>query len=156
MNSMKRIVTTIIFLLVAYTAVFAQPDKNKEKDRERIKALKVAFITEKVNLKTDQAEKFWPVYNRYEKERHDIKRGFLDKYAKENPSVDKHAAHEYINDNIEYQEQVLNLKKKYKDEMLKVISAQQLATLYDAERDFKQMLLKELGDRHKGPTPSNK
>ena len=135
-------------------ALLAQPDK-KEKDWERIKALKVAFITEKINLKADQAEKFWPVYNRYEKERRDIKRGYLANYTKHNPTSDPHTAHEYIDANIEYQEHVLNLKKKYKDELLKIISAQQLAQLYDAERDFKKMLLKELGDRRGGP-PSHK
>ena len=42
------------------------------------------------------------------------------------------------------------IKKKYKDEFLKVISPEQLADLYRAERGFKEMLLRELG-RRQGP-----
>ena len=35
---------------------------------ERVKAIRVAVLTEKMNLSTEEAEKFWPVYNEYERD----------------------------------------------------------------------------------------
>lgn len=148
---MRKIGLLLMTLLVAFTTVWGQPRSPEE--RERIKALKIAYITEKVELSAEQAEKFWPVYNRFEREMHKLHRGFMDKYRDENPTMDERRAHDYIDANLDFQEQLLALKKKYKDEFLKIISAEQLAELYMAERGFKEMLLKELRRRQDGPPP---
>lgn len=145
---MRKFGLLILAILFTINNVWAQPDDPKH--RERIKALKIAYITEHVNLNAEQAEKFWPVYNRFEKELHNLHRGFMDKYRNDNPGADRRTAHEYIDANLDFQEQALTIKKNYKDEFLKVISAQQLADLYRAERGFKEMLLRELG-RRQGP-----
>lgn len=146
---MRKTGLLLMTFLIACTTVWAQPGTPEQ--RERIKALKIAYITEKVELSTEQAEKFWPVYNQFEKEMHNLHRGFMDKYRDENPASDERRAHEYIDANLDFQEQALELKKKYKDEFLKMISAEQLAELYMAERGFKEMLLKELRRRQDGP-----
>ena len=52
-----------------------------------------------------------------------------------------------IDDDIEMQEKMLELRKKYKEEFLKVISPKQMAALVDAEREFKKMLLQQLRER---------
>lgn len=145
---MRKIGLLILAILFALNHTWAQPDNPKH--RERIKALKIAYITEHVNLSAEQAEKFWPVYNRFEKELHNLHRGFMEKYRTDNPNADRRTAHEYIDANLDFQEQALAIKKKYKDEFLKVISPEQLADLYRAERGFKEMLLRELG-RRQGP-----
>lgn len=146
---MRKIGLLILAVLFTLSAANAQPDNPKH--RERIKALKIAYITEHVNLSAEQAEKFWPVYNMFESEMHNLHRGFMEKYRNDNPNTDRRTAHEYIDANLDFQEQALELKKKYKDEFLKVISAQQVADLYRAERGFKEMLLKELRRRQDGP-----
>ena len=65
---MKKILL-ITLLLITTTNVFAQ----RQHRFERIKALKTAYITEKVDLSSSEAEKFWPIYNKYEKELHQLK-----------------------------------------------------------------------------------
>lgn len=143
--------TTVLFLLtwlVAFATATGQPQPDK--NRERIKALKVAYITEQLNLKADQAEKFWPVYNKFENEKRQVRKVYIDKFKNENPTGTPQAAREFIDANLEYQEQELDLKKKYKDQLLKTITAEQLAKLYQAEKGFKQMLLKELCNRPAG------
>ena len=52
-----------------------------------------------------------------------------------------------IDDDIEMQEKMLELRKKYKEEFLKVISPKQLATLVESEREFKKLLLQQLKER---------
>ena len=54
---MKTIKILILTLFVT-TSAFAQ-----KFDKEKIKALKIAHITEQMDLTKDEAQKFWPIYN---------------------------------------------------------------------------------------------
>lgn len=143
---MKKILFILIVTILYTSSGFAQPhDKH-----ERIKALKIAYITDKLALTSEQSAAFWPIYNEYEKERWALRTDFFEAYKDKNPSADPKTAHQYINDDLEYQQEELDLKKKYKEKLLKVISAQQLAELYRSEHGFKKMLIEELRER-RGP-----
>lgn len=149
---MKKLVYILMALLLQCTVLMAQPQKS-----ERIRTIKIGFISERLDLSTEQAAKFWPVYNRYQDELKTVRKEFKQKYKAANPGSDADMARQFVADNIEYKEAELNLQKKYKNELLKIISAQQLATLYQAERDFKTMLLKQLKDNRgrKAPASNN-
>ena len=58
---MKKIAITLLFIVITMSA-FSQ----KKEKRERIKTLKIAFITEKLELTETEAQKFWPIYNAHE------------------------------------------------------------------------------------------
>lgn len=151
---MKRIAFLLLSLLWLSTSVLAQPhDKDHKGRHDRIRALKIAFVTERVALTPAQAEKFWPIYNQYDKELWDIRRSFFQKYKDQNKDLDPETARRYVEDNLDYQEQTLDLKKQYKSKLLKVISAQQLADLYQSERDFKKMLIEQLSKRRDARKP---
>jgi Spy/CpxP family protein refolding chaperone len=113
----------------------------------RVKAIKVGYITDRLELTSTQATTFWPVYNSYETELREARKAFRQKYKDAN--VDKNAleAEQYIEDNLDFQAQALELRRKYKERLLKVISPQQLASLYESERDFKKLLIQQLRDR---------
>ncbi|OSZ78922.1 hypothetical protein CAP35_11925 [Chitinophagaceae bacterium IBVUCB1] len=136
---MRRVVHIIIAILVFAIAANAQPAKRME----RVRAIKVAYITDKLQLTTEQSAKFWPIYNRFEEERSDIVRQYRRGGAVETTDEPLRS----VDDDIEMQEKILALRKKYKDEFLKVISPKQLAALIEAEREFKKMLLQQLRER---------
>lgn len=147
---MKHIAYIIFFLLLPMTMI-AQSREGKE----RIRTIKIGLISERLNLTPEQAAKFWPVYNRLQDELKVVRRDFKQKYKQSNPGSDEHMAREYVVDNIEYKQAELNLHKKYKEEFLKIITAQQLASLYQAERDFKTMLLKQLKENKANKAPAS-
>ena len=65
---MKNKIFTIILLFVSIST-FAQLEKEKgytKKISEKLKALKVAHITEQLDLTKKEAENFWPIYNAHE------------------------------------------------------------------------------------------
>ena len=151
---MKKFLTAALLLLFAATQGFSQ-DRSPRGDRpdenhrfERIHATKVAYITDKLRFTPEQSAQFWPLYNKYEKEVHSARRAFFEKYKDEHKN-DEGAARQYVDDDLDYQQEVLDLKRKYKDDFLKIISTQQLADLYKSEREFKLLLLKELNERRK-------
>lgn len=65
-NSLK--IGLVLLMVLFSTFSFAQ-DRSK---REKIKTLKVAFITERLNLSTNEAQSFWPLYNDYEEKRESL------------------------------------------------------------------------------------
>lgn len=136
---MKQLINIIVLIVLSCTTLLAQP---KGERFEKIHAIKVAYITDKINLTPEQAERFWPVYNRYGDEMRAVRRAYKEQQGNAMRSIDE---------DIEAQEKILNLRKKYKDEFLKVISAQQLSQLYDAEREFKKMLIQQLKQRRGNP-----
>ncbi len=133
---MKKIGYIVLILLLTTATAFAQPRQKFE----RIHAIKVAYITDKVQLTSEQAAEFWPVYNRFEDELFSTRR----KYIKNVDDI------ETAKDDLELQQEMLDIRKKYQREFLKIISEQQLNELYIAEREFKKMLLQQLKARRDG------
>lgn len=119
----------IILLLIAFAGIsyisLAQPPK------ERIKVIKMGYITKELNLTSAEAEKFWPVYNEYFAE--------IEKAVKENEP-----------DELKREEKILNIRKKYKPEFKKVLNDDaRVNKVFSIDRNFKEMLRKEMEERRK-------
>ena len=65
----NKILLVLIFLLSIHS--FAQ--SQMEEKKEQIRALKVGFITTELALTTDEAAKFWPIYNAYDDKQFEIR-----------------------------------------------------------------------------------
>jgi len=138
---MKQLLFAILIVLCATTSFAQKPGM------ERILAAKAAYVTDKIHLNKDQYATFLPLYDSYEREIWSTRKAFKQKY-KSGTTDDHGSCMQFVDDNIDFQQQVLDIKKKYKDQFLKLISAQQLADLYVAEREFNQLLLKRMKERH--------
>ena len=97
--------------------------------REKIQALKVAFITQKLHLSPSEAEKFWPVYNQYDNE------------------ITQLRATKRDGDVLENEEKLLDIRKKYKPSFEKILGSERLNDLYNAERDFRKVLIQRLKEK---------
>lgn len=123
---MKKILVLIFFLIVHnyFCPVFAQDSVNS-----RIEALKVAYITKELNLSPQEAQQFWPLYNQYSSE--------VNKSRKK-----------YANDELAYEEDVLNVRKKYYNQFKKVlVSGERVNKMYAMERSYRELLRNELRQR---------
>ena len=71
---MKRFIVMIAAAALTVGAMAQAPVRGatpkgpdfKKQQQERIQAEKVAYITSQLDLSTAEAEKFWPVYNKYD------------------------------------------------------------------------------------------
>ncbi len=125
--------------------------QRREERMEKVKSAKIAYLTDKLQLTSEQAQKFWPLYNEYEAERRSAHtRTRLTRGANLNDLTDQQLR-EAINEMHAVRQNELNVEKKYVDKFLKVISVRQLATLYQSERDFTRVLLKKLDNQRPGP-----
>jgi hypothetical protein len=135
----KKGLLGIILFLNMSTELIAQ---ERREHYQRIEAIKVAFITKKLDLTSEEAQKFWPVYNNYQKELMVMMRKRREDRQK--TDIDPN---EKINADLTYESRMLDLKKKYKKLYLKVIPAEKVLLLYQAEREFREHLIKQLKHR---------
>ena len=145
---MKKIFLIGLLFTLLIPAAFAQRGMQGERPMERIHAAKMAYITDRLRLSSDQTIHFTPIYTEYEQEVRDTRRKYLQKYKGINPDeADDATSRQYIDDNLDLQQELIQIKRKYNDRFLKVISVQQLADLAQAEREFKQILMQRLKER---------
>lgn len=133
----------ILSLFMLFTAIsFGQ----HKKDWEKIKSLKVAYITEKLSLDSKEAQEFWPIYNEYEEKRHELMRKehtqIKDKLENSDDLSEKEAK-KLLTLKIAIEEDEEELDKAFLMEVSKVTSAKKALLLLKAEEDFKRDLIKQ-------------
>ena len=146
-----RFIYTMLFLLISSLS-FAQNFKER---KEKVKALKVAFITEKLDLTTEEAQKFWPIYNAFDDKqgelRHEKMKSILDRFKPGNvEKLSEKDASNSLAQMEKIEEDLFNLKKKFIKDLQGVISAKKIIKLKKAEEDFNRELLKQMREKRRG------
>ncbi len=146
---MKKIL--VILLLCVSFGVSAQ----KGKRHERIKALKISFLTEKLSLTEKEAQEFWPVYNAFEQKMNQIRFKEIRSIRKEIRSnldtMSDSQALALIERFKKAENQIHDLKTDFSGKLSKIISPKKMIRLKLAEEDFKKKMLEEFKKRrHQG------
>lgn len=113
---------------------------------------KIAFITSRLTLTQDQAQRFWPLYNEFVGRRRELNRGArqLRNEAK-NPTLSDAQLRDNFNQDFAIRQQQLDLEKSYFDRLQKALTMRQVAELYQAERDFTKEVLRRVASRDESP-----
>jgi Spy/CpxP family protein refolding chaperone len=138
-NNMQKIFLLVAIALAGFLQVSAQ------EGNEKIEAMKIAFITKRLQLTPEESQKFWPVYNQYEAEKKQIRQSTIGtvKDLKEDGDFTNAEAEQAIAKYVEFKAKDLDLIKKYVVEFRKILPATKVAKLVTAEDHFKKMLAKQ-------------
>ena len=121
----------ILFLFISSTYI-CNAQAGKKDRTEDINTVKIAYITNQLNLTPGEAQKFWPIYNRYFSE--------VKKAQQDTPD-----------DIVAFQEKLVNIRKKYKTDFKNVLGTDdRVNKVYTAEAKFISMLRNELKSRRNG------
>jgi Spy/CpxP family protein refolding chaperone len=147
-------ISKILPLLIAFVSlnVIAQDGPIIRKKKEQIKALKVAFITNELELTSDEATKFWPLFNAFEEKQQEIKKQKFKGYLKrvDNDSFDNLSekdATTMLAQMESTEDELYQLKKKFMASLKGVISPIKILKLKKAEENFNRKLLQQYRDR---------
>ncbi|MEO9003463.1 MAG: hypothetical protein ABI288_01950 [Ginsengibacter sp.] len=111
--------------LIAIFTFFLVSAQNGQRS-EKIQALKIAFITQRLDLNSAEAEKFWPIYNEYEVEINNLR------------------ISNKTGDVLDNEQRLLDIKKKYSPRFEKILGPQKLNKFFNAEKEFRNVLIKRL------------
>ncbi len=126
----------------------SQQKVEHQKQKERIEAQRIAFITDKLELTPTEAQVFWPVYNEYDKKRHELNKGFRKDRRDDNvieELTDKEAL-EIADQQLVEAQKMLDLRKEYHSRFKSVLPPKKLLKLYDSEREFQKHLIDRIRD----------
>ncbi|TDE28770.1 MULTISPECIES: sensor of ECF-type sigma factor [Flavobacterium] len=141
----------ILLLFVSFN-FYAQGESMKEK-KEQIKALKVAFFTTELDLTTNEAERFWPIYNTFDDKQFELRHQKMRTYMKRmsDGSLDKiteKEANTFLAQIEDTEEELFLLRKKFMKNVRTILPAVKIVKLKKAEEDFNRKLLQQY--RNKG------
>jgi len=151
MKTIKLISLTIALLTISILAT-AQSGKKGDHcplDSEKIKAEKVSFITEKMDLTVKEAQLFWPVYNELDekmdvlfKEEHKITKELKTSIA----TLSDKEIEAKLDRLVEIRGEKSKLEETYHEKFKTVLPVKKVALLYQADREFRKHLLQKYKD----------
>jgi hypothetical protein len=141
----RGFVCLMIMLIIVPVSISAQNQRL-----ERLESYKIAFFTRRLNLSSGEAEKFWPVYNEFQKQKNVIQ-------------AEKAAIIRIFNQNETTlsQTELINLGDKliatitqesalavtFHMKLKEVLPPAKVIRLYQVENQYRVQLLNELQDR---------
>ncbi|MBC7524116.1 MAG: sensor of ECF-type sigma factor [Flavobacterium sp.] len=150
---MKNYTLTAIILLFVSMASFAQLGNRFQDKKDQIKAMKVGYITNELNLTPDEASKFWPLFNAFEQKQQDVRKTKLKNYIDksfDSDGIDKLSdkdANTLLTQMENSEEELYFAKKKFISSLKTILPAVKIIKLKKAEVEFSRKLLKQYRDR---------
>lgn len=132
----KLYLLAIISVLGIGTNAFAQ---RPPVDQEKLQAARIAFITTRLDLKPEQAEKFWPIFNLYNDQREKTMRQ-ISELGKGVETIGEDEAKSRIQQRLKFQSELLEKEKAFVNDVSKVLSSKQILMLNNISRDFNRQL----------------
>lgn len=146
---MKQLIP-ILFLLLTVTCsdfLYAQDNNRHNNDRlDRFRSEKVSFLTDKLQLTLSDAQKFWPLYNEFDKKRWEaqhLRRELEYKVQFSSMSLSNSDVIQLTRDFSSSMQKEAELYVKYNEEFLKIIPPEKVLLLYKSENEFRMHLLRK-------------
>ncbi len=142
----------LIIILGSHAKAQQRPDKPHKEKKEKIKAQKIAFISDKLDLSPRTAQLFWPVYNEAEAQKEKEMKAYRNNYDIRNIDLDKLSEEELskmVDSFMNHRQRLNEIDKIYHLKYKDVLSSKQLILLYEAEKQFRFVLLKQVRERQK-------
>jgi hypothetical protein len=155
---MKRKYISFIFVLTAFFLFIIIAGASAQEDRfEKYKSIKVAYITDQINLTPDEAEVFWPVYNDFENKRnkiHEERIKLTEYFRKNSETLSEAEISKILGDYIGFYKAENELMIEYNNKLKQILSPVKVMKLHIAEIQFRHYLIekiKEQRGRERGP-----
>ena len=152
---MKKVFSVLCALMVLSMGAFAQGPQGPRRGadngwRERVRAEKVAFLTEEIDLTESEAQVFWPIYNEIQKAQRDGFEAVKNAYDAMAKGVEEKKGsketEKLVKAYIDAKEKNEGIETKYLNKLLKVLPAEKVARYYVAEEKFRHQQIGRLGN----------
>lgn len=143
----KHIIQLLFPLLALMpVAILAQDKKDK------IETMHIAYLSQKLDLSSSEAEKFWPIYNEYKSAQDNLRKERMDDVlaVKRAGGVDNMSdadVQKLITGETDLETRELDLRKEYVVKFQQAIPIRKVAKFFIAEDEFKRYLLNQLRKR---------
>jgi hypothetical protein len=128
---MKKLFSVLVIFCWLTLPLHSQPGPEPQGPAAgRIETMKINYVTNRLHLTPQEAQRFWPIYRFYSAEK---RQAFLVYRSNGNE--------------LERQETMLNIRKKYSLEFLKALSPGKINDFFKAENEFETTVILEIRRR---------
>ncbi len=139
LNPMKALKIYLLLLFMAASSLAFAQRNGQPVDPERLQAARIAYITTRISLKTEQAEKFWPLFNSFTESR-DASMRTMGELSRGVESMSEEEAKSRIQQKLQIQQKLVQDEKIFVSEAAKVLTYKQLLLLQNIAKDFNRHL----------------
>jgi len=138
----------VCMLLVSGAAMGQKEPPRFQEAMAKMKAERVSFLTDKLELTVQEAEKFWPIYNEYLAKREEMMWGKREKMKKDfaPDQLTDEEMNEMLNDILDQEVKAAQLKKDYFNKIKAVLPIKKVLTLHRVEQEFMNHMLNKIRD----------
>lgn len=151
---MKKLLNIFIVtaLMIAGAASAHAQHKFDEGWKERVMSEKIAFLTVELNITPEEAQIFWPVYNKVEKELDQARHKTIKAYKALSEAIETGKSSKDISSLLDNYLQAKSAQEKLDNSSAaaykEVLPVEKVAKLYVAEEKFRRQYIHKL---HKKP-----
>ncbi len=117
----------VLLMLLILAGLQAYPQQqNRQSAHDQIESLRIAFISQQLNLSPEEAQRFWPIYNAYRNESEALQKSYPGQLT--------------ADQQLELEQKKLDLKRKYKPQFETALGKEKLNQLYNLEHKFQEKL----------------
>ena len=141
------------FALLSISNAQSQPQHKNNGWQERIQSEKIAFLTAELNLSPEEAQVFWPVYNKIAAEKKELNKAVKTSYkalleALNSDTATDKEIDKLLDDYLAAKQANKEAGKGDVKEFRKVLSSKKVAKLYIAEENFRRQQLQKMRGNH--------
>jgi hypothetical protein len=143
---MRKLIIFVLMIVSSLQGIAQDAEMESIRDargRERIRAAHAAYVTQRLELTPEQAEKFWPVYHEYYKKRREIRQQLRD--ARRSGTDET----KLLELDLKIKQQELDLEKEYTDRLQTIIPPEKVLELRNVEFDFRKLILRQIQQRRR-------
>lgn len=144
MRHIKIIISTCLLLL---NAGWVLGQRNVDFDNPKIEQLKIGYLTEKMDLSTREAQKFWPLYNEYNQEMRLVKgktRLKMNEIKLSLGNTSEKELEQLADELVDLRIKEGKIFEKYYPQFKSALSIEKVLQFYKAEEEFPRWVLRQV------------
>jgi hypothetical protein len=140
-----------IIILTLFLTVLNCLGQDKKESSAKVKALKVAFLTQELQLSSMEAEKFWPLYNKHREKLDSLRnigRTAIKKKIKEVGdlnNLEESEAKKFVLLRLNLERQISAEREAFVPSISPFLPYKKILKLYISEREFAKKLMQKYG-----------
>ena len=137
----------VILLTIALSSIFTNM-KAQEDRKEQIERLRVAFISEELDLSSEEAQVFWPVFNTFRDQRRELEKDIrrIRQLEEKAPLSEQDVLR--LNKKVsENRRSIIRIEEQLIIDLMPILGPERTLKLMSIESEFKKRILKNRLER---------
>ena len=150
-QAFKKCLMTLMLMIATATVTVAQEQPKggrRHFSPEEFQAKQKAYITEKADLTTQEAEAFFPLFFELQKKKFELERNVRKDFKKErNEKMTEEECRNFVYKMADTKIEIAKLEREYTEKYLKVLPPCKLRRVQHAEGSFQRDLMKKMTEQ---------